>query len=448
VNRITQLSAWVSGHADNLALSAAVLTGVVLLAVAAVRTRRAPVSRRLVGLSVALTTGMSADSMWRVAGHTLGMAGAERMAFFAFGEVALIAAASGVSEALRELQCLATADGGTETERGIRAAQTKSARTRARGFALLVWVIAVGVGAAATTAAGSRSAAAIRLFVPILVAGFWWVGLDRSGLAVTREAITSLVSWRRLAVFLHLAQPGTVGLEAADRERRLNHLAGRLFVFHQARPGTWTYRWSDWRVSRADRAARRHLDADGRRYITTQLSTRYALRDSTSPAALSTANPWAADSGPDRGADSGQVIDGTVVDRTALPDSATGQRRAAPDSRAVARRTVAADSRTAAPDSRTVVPIAGRRTGGPSVEEMAAWLSGQPGFADRLPGRPTVVAVLRGQYGSCSTGRARDVMARLTGQRTADSGPDSGQRTGQRTADSGQPTADAEETAS
>jgi len=428
VNTITQLSAWASGHADNLALSVAVLTGAVLFSVAAVRTRRAPVSRRLVGLSVALTTGMSADSMWRVAGHTLDMSGVERVVFFAFGEVALLAAASGVTEALNELQNLATTTGGTETEQGIRAAKTKSARTRARGFALLVWVIAIGVGAAATTAADNRSAAAIRLFVPMLVAGFWWVGLDRSGLAVTREAITSLVSWRRLVVFLHLAQPGTVGLEVADRERRLNRLAGRLFVLHQAKRGGVAYRWADWRVSRADRAARRHLDVAGRRHITDQLAARYALRDSTSPAALAATNPWTADSG--------QVIDGIVVDRPALPDSPADTagvpvRTAAPDSRAIARRAAAADSRT-------VVSIAGR-TVGPSVEEMAAWLSGQPACADGIPGRPTVRTALRGQFGSCSTDRALAVMALLSGQR-----PDS-----DRTADSGQPpTTDAEENAS
>jgi hypothetical protein len=425
VNTLVELSAWVSGHADSLALSAAVLIGAIAVGVAAVRTRRAPVSRRLLALSVALTTGLSADSMWRVAGHTLGLTGVEQWALFAFGEVALLTAAALVNEALAELRILATAQPDSDEERQLNDASRKSALSRARGFAMLVWIVAAGVGAAATTAATSRAEAAIRIVPPLLVAGFWWAGLDRSGLAVTRETITSVVSLRRLAVRLHLAQPGALGLEEADRERRLQHLAGRLYAYHQAKPGR-RRDLADWRLTRADRAARRYLDDAGRRVVREQLAARYALRDSTTPAALSATNPWLAP-------DTDNVIEGTVVEATPLAGCPAGQpsRAAQPDSRALQRRTAAAGSRT-------VVPITGRAASH-TVEEMAAWLSGQPACADGVPGRPTVRAALRGQFGSCSTDRARDVMALLTGQRTADSG--------QRTATGKPPTTDAEETA-
>jgi hypothetical protein len=433
VNTIAELSAWVSGHADRIALSAAVLIGAIAVTVAAVRTRRAPVSRRLLALSVALTTGLSADSMWRVAGRTLGLSGVEQWALFAFGEVALLTAAALVNEALTELRTLATAQPDSDEERQLNDASRKSALGRARGFALLVWIVAAGVGAAATTAATSRAEAAIRIVPPLLVAGFWWAGLDRSGLAVTRETITSVVSLRRLAVRLHLAQPGALGLEEADRERRLQRLAGRLYAYHQAKPGH-RRNLADWRLTRADRAARRYLDDAGRRIVREQLAARYALRDSTTPAALSATNPWLAP-------DTDNVIEGTVVDTRPLADSpadsGTAVRAGQPDSCAL-------DRRTAAADSRTVVSITGR-TASHTVEEMAAWLSGQPACADGIPGRPTVRAALRGQFGSCSTDRARDVMALLSGQR-----PDSDRTadSGQRTATGQPPTTDAEETAS
>jgi hypothetical protein len=417
---------WVSGHADILKLSAAVLLGLSALIAAVIWTRRWPSSRRLLALSVALTTGLSADSMWRVAGRVLHLRGPEQAILFGFGEVSLLVAAKQVNEALVELRELAVATGGSEADQEIREARKVAALRRARAFSVIVWLIAVGIGVAATTAATSTGERAIRLIPPVLVAGFWWASLDKSGMAVTREAITSRLSVRRIAVWLGVADPGKVGLEQADRRRRLHRLAGRLFAYHQTEDSTLARRIADWRLARADSAARRYLDADGRATVAAQLAARYTLRDGTSKAALAGTNPWQV---PQQLPGDPNVIEGSCVEpRTADSGLASGQRTAAglPDS--VGQRRTASDSgqptavtgrRTAG--SRTVVPLP-QRTAGQSVQDMAAWLSGQPEAADRIPGRPTAVALLRGQFGSCSTGRAIDVIALLAAMRTADSG--------------------------
>lgn len=408
---IGQAIQWATVHADILKVSAGIILATIAVSVGAVRTRTLPASRRLLMLSVGATTGLSADGMWEVSGTALHLDGAVRVAFFAFGEITLLSAAAMVGESLKDLRLLLSEPPDSDAsvdDKAVHEALKAAATRKARQFTALVWVIAVGIGIAGASVADNPTARGVRLVPALIVAWLWYAQLDRSGLVVAREKITSRLSWRRLMVLLRIADPGTIGLGEVDRNRRLDRLADALYRYNMAkdRSSRWLPAY-DWRVTRAERSARRQHDDEGRQYVARQLSARYTLRTGTSPEALSGLSPWTVTVDSVKRTElstptvrkSGQVIEGSVVDCPAAQDS----------------RTAAGQSGRTADSARTVVRMAPHRPSGQSVEDMAAWLSAwmDSQSADRVPGRPTVLPLLREQFGTCSTEQGRMVLQAL-----------------------------------
>ena len=210
VSTLHEVSVWLSTHRVDLLLSgavAAVLSAALGLWLASRHDRIPDVAT---WVSVAIATAFSAEGMWEVAREGLHMSRWQAIGLFAVAEAAM------TSEAIR-------------ARRRVRSSQHPGAHAHA------VWVIAACAGAiAALNAAvnhGNIVEVPVRLGVPLLAAWLWWRELTSTN---TRppDAITWRLTWRRIAVWAGLAEPGSRDVTEVDRARRIAALTTTAHRLH------------------------------------------------------------------------------------------------------------------------------------------------------------------------------------------------------------------------
>jgi hypothetical protein len=256
-----------SANTPRWVLAVALLAVVLALLAALIRAAaRAGVERTLVYTAAAIATGVSGTGMWQVAERALHLDGPLRVVLFGFAEIALI--------------CSAVRARRYHQRHGV---------TGADGAA--VWVIAAGAGAVSAMESTSGPEVAVRLAAPLLAAWLWHRGLD-DGAAPERAPLTARVSLRRLLVALRLADPVGVELAEVARLARLDRVVAAALRVDAAGAGWWAA-VPRWRLRRAGRAARRHLDESGIAYVRGRLAAMYGLDVGTSRAAVGDLDPWA-----------------------------------------------------------------------------------------------------------------------------------------------------------
>lgn len=236
---------WVAHHpagAISIAI-VALIAGVIVVPLLA-RALRAPFRGRqpedvLTIAAASVATAVAMNGMWRFATNVLHFTGAERVALFAFLELALVTEAFRARRNIRDSAARAGADrqsGGTPE------------RVSAGSDGVAVWVISILSGVFASLDATSGPAALFRLMAPLVAAWLW-----ERGLSLYRRRLTGrrAVNWRftpeRVAVALGFADASERTADEADTARRLGRLArsGK-----RARTPGWGRRW--WASHRLD----------------------------------------------------------------------------------------------------------------------------------------------------------------------------------------------------
>jgi hypothetical protein len=275
-----------------VAAAAAVLAGGVLAARAA-RAVRAVVAGHQAAdvstiVSAAVATSVALTGMWRFFGTVLHFSGPDRVATFAFIELAM------VTEAFR-------------ARRNIRESAARAEHARQRGDqpepvtagvdGAAVWVLSGLSAVLSSLAARSAAEVVLRLTAPLIAAWLW-----ERGLSLYRRQLTGrrMIHWRvtpeRILVKLGLAEPTgrTAGEVAAQRRvAQLARAAKRARVLRDTGAAGWRKRWAmhllDAAMTRALEDASLATDTSRQDALLAQLG---ALHGASELAALTPPAPW------------------------------------------------------------------------------------------------------------------------------------------------------------
>jgi hypothetical protein len=287
---LSPLISFADGHAV-----LAVAGGAAALALAAVAARAAwrAVARTLAKhkaediltlVAAAVATAVAMTGMWRFFGDKLHFTGAERVAMFAFLELAMVTEAFHARQNIRESAARAK----TAAARGV---EPDPVTAGADGVA--VWVISVLSGIFASLDAGSAAAALFRLAAPLLAAWMW-----ERGLSLYRRRLTGrrTIHWRytfeRLLVLAGLADTTGSTTSDVDATRRIARLARAV---KRARTAPrWQARWArsrvDTHLARAVEHAQLATDPARQRALRQHLG---ALHGADTLIAYAPPAPWA-----------------------------------------------------------------------------------------------------------------------------------------------------------
>lgn len=218
---LTELLNWATIHsAGLLATGGAVLAAVLLLLIRrAVRTGRA--AGLAVGVAVLLATAFSAEGMYEVATEQLGLPWYLAAGLFVVAEAAMLASA-------------------------VRADKMHKATGSLGMHGRFVWTIAAAAGVVVCLNGRNLVEVLLRLLMPLLVAGLWWMGYQTQA---TRERAADAITWtlspRRILVRLGLAEAGERDVIAVSRDRHTDRLTVTAHRVHHG-----------WKVLRPIRSAR------------------------------------------------------------------------------------------------------------------------------------------------------------------------------------------------
>lgn len=202
--------AWLNEHAARLVIPAGAIALLTLVVLIGRALKRGKGDTLATGLAVTIATAFSAEGMFEVATERLGLSTYFALALFTVAEAAMLAEA-------------------------VRAGRLHK-RTGSLGIhGRAVWTIAVCAGVIVSLNSASVVEFPIRLGMPILVAGLWWLGYQTQA---TRERLAGAISWtvspRRVLVWLRLADPGDVTVSDAATERLTKRMTVAGFKLHIA----------------------------------------------------------------------------------------------------------------------------------------------------------------------------------------------------------------------
>jgi hypothetical protein len=141
-----------------------------------------------------------------------------------------------------------------------------------------VWLIAATLGFVVSLNSSNVVEYAIRLLMPVLAAGMWWMGYADDVTRKTRHATTWRLHPRRIAVVLGIIEPGDGDIATVHRER---HTRKMTTLAHKVHTGSG--RLSTWRAARLTRMALA-ADADMLAEVTARVRRAHAIVAATNPA--------------------------------------------------------------------------------------------------------------------------------------------------------------------
>lgn len=230
LDNLTALADWLNRHGSDLLIPAGALLGLVLafLIRRAVRTGHA--AGLAVGVAVLLATAFSAEGMYEVAREQLGLPWYLAAGLFVVAEAAMLASA-------------------------VRAGELHKATGSLGMHGRFVWIIAGAAGVIVSLNGRNLVEVLLRLLLPLLVAGLWWMGYQTSA---TRERAADAITWtlspRRILVRLGLAEAGERDVIAVSRDRHTDRLTVTAHRVHHG--------WQVLRPLRSARLRRLALRAD------------------------------------------------------------------------------------------------------------------------------------------------------------------------------------------
>lgn len=118
-------------------------------------------------------------------------------------------------------------------------------------YAGTVWAFAFAAGVVTSLNGHSVAECAFRLVAPLIGTAVWYQSLSGGGKAP--DAITWVLTPRRLLVRIGLAQPGETDVISVHREQRINALTVRAHQFHHG--ALLPKRWVRWRLRQLALAA-------------------------------------------------------------------------------------------------------------------------------------------------------------------------------------------------
>jgi hypothetical protein len=237
MSTIRELAAFASGHlAAAAVVAAAALAAVFMLwraacrVAAAVRTalRGQQAEDVLTVVAAGVATAVAMNGMWRFFGTVLHFSGAERVAMFAFLEIAVVTCAF---RARRNMRVFGSAG--------------------AEGIA--VWVLSGLSAVFSSLDARSGAEALFRLTPPLVAAWLWHRAMSLEHRRSSGHSVHWRVTAERVLVWLRLAEPSARAAGDVDAHRRIARLAREAKHLRELRAADA----ANWR----QRRARRRLDA-------------------------------------------------------------------------------------------------------------------------------------------------------------------------------------------
>lgn len=245
----TAWTAWTAWWSTNgpLVIVVAGLIALFLVAFAIRRILRSPNRGRWVtGFAAAVVLAWTSEGLWEVATQKVGIAPQMAWVFFFVFEALMLSAA-------------------------MEAEQHRRRYGEPGKWGVIVWVIATASGTISALASTTLAEVVLRLTLPLLAAGMWWVGITqeretdppeviarRAEAAALRES-TWTITPSTVLVWLRLKRPGKRTANDAEQERRIRRmvrLADRLLT---CPPDSRPYRVT---AAQLRRLARTATDAD------------------------------------------------------------------------------------------------------------------------------------------------------------------------------------------
>lgn len=193
------------------ALPAAGLLAIALAALLIRSVRRTNPDTIAVRVAVLLASAFSAQGMYEVATQRLGLPWWIAGGLFVVAEAAMLAS-------------------------GVRAHRMWERTSRLGPHGRFVWAIAVVAGFIVSLNAHSPSEYVLRLAMPLLAAGLWWMGyVTDEAKARAVDAITYRWSLRRIGVVLGIIEPGDRDLATVNADRLIRRMTTHAHGVHHGR---------------------------------------------------------------------------------------------------------------------------------------------------------------------------------------------------------------------
>jgi hypothetical protein len=176
--------------------------------------RRHEADKLAVGVAVLLASAFSAEGMYQVATQRLHLPWWLSSGLFVVAEAAMLASA-------------------VRAHRLFEATKTATRPGTLGPHGRFVWVIAACAGVVVSLNAHSPSEYVLRLAMPLLVAGLWWMGY-RTDQTRERAADAITLRWtpRRLGALLGIIEPGDRDLATVHAEHRIRQLTTHAHALH------------------------------------------------------------------------------------------------------------------------------------------------------------------------------------------------------------------------
>lgn len=197
---LTEWAGWLSAHRGSAVLAAGAALVVLLVAGVVVRrARRGRPDRWMDTAALLLTLGWSAEGMWEVTTDTLHLPlGAVVIGLLVF-EAQL---GSAMMRANRH-----------QDEHGHPGQHGRWA-----------WCVAAAMATVASLAGNSPAEVALRIAIPLLAVGQWWMGLTADGTTAELGATSWRWTPRRLLLAVGAIEPGERDAETVDRDRLIRQM--------------------------------------------------------------------------------------------------------------------------------------------------------------------------------------------------------------------------------
>lgn len=262
-----QVWQWLQDNGSGLVIPVGAVIAVVLVVLLGRAIRRGTADAWAVGFSTLTALGFSAEGMYEVTREKLTQLPLSVAAvLFLVGEAAMLAS---MMRAHRHFHRVNPDTGQPNRSLGK--------------HGHFVWVIALTLGFVVSLNSSNVVEYAIRLLMPVLAAGMWWMGYADD---VTRQA-RQATAWRwhprRIAIVLGIIEPGDGDIAQVHRERHTRKMTSLAHKVH-----TGSGRLSGWRAGRLTRMALA-ADADMVAEVTARVRRAHAIVAATDPANASPA---------------------------------------------------------------------------------------------------------------------------------------------------------------
>lgn len=260
-----ELWAWLTDNALALVIPAGAIAVVVLLVLLVRAIRRGTADTWAVAFSTLTALGFSAEGMYEVTREKLTELPISVAAvLFLVGEAAMLAS---MVRAHRHFHRVNPVTGEPNRNLG------KHGR--------FVWVIALTLGFVVSLNSSNVVEYAVRLSMPVLAAGMWWMGYADDVTRTTGQATTWRWHPRRIAIALGIIEPGDGDLATVHRERHIRRMTALAHKLH-----TGSARFASRRAARLARLALA-ADADMVTEVSARVHRAHSVVTLTDPAVSS-----------------------------------------------------------------------------------------------------------------------------------------------------------------